>query len=263
MSHYTGYKYDYDPGFHDIGVEKGNRSRFLCHLWRWTREQRRPQRTPKYGKMPGGGGAGAIMGPMEWTVRPTIEGIMVHVDRDQKFVSHGPRVCAQGEERNLTKAQGPYEGLNGKWTFASVFPLTPTLLKIFPKEMLKYMRGEIYARYGDTFTDPEVQAYFDAQPWYQKRPGEKITLTDIERFNYNVIVLRRTSMARLAIAVGDKVSRQKATGLLFTVYSSFRGIISNARTRDSRISSKSRTARIIIRHRRLYKKRLPAIGAVS
>ena len=56
-----------------------------------------------------------------------------------------------------------------------------------PKEVLKLMRGEIYARYGDTFADPDTQAYFDAQPWYQKRPGEKITLTDIERYNYALI----------------------------------------------------------------------------
>ena len=91
------------------------------------------------------------------------------------------------EERNLPKAQTPYEGLDGKWTFASVFPLTPALLKIFPKEVLKLMRGEIYARYGDTFADPDTQAYFDAQPWYKKQSDKKITLTDIERFNYAVI----------------------------------------------------------------------------
>ena len=185
MSHYTGYKYDHDPGFYDIGVEK--ESLKISVIYGAGRVSSGDPSSPKYGKMPGGGGAGAIMGPMEWTVKPTIEGIMVHVDRDQKFVSHGPRVCAQGEERNLTKAQGPYEGLDGKWTFASVFPLTPTLLKIFPKEMLKYMRGEIYARYGDTFADPDTQAYFDAQPWYHKQPGKKITLTDIERYNYAVI----------------------------------------------------------------------------
>lgn len=185
MSHYTGYKYDHDPGFYDIGVERKS-FKITIHYGSGRVSSGDPS-SPKYGKMPGGGGAGAIMGPMEWTVKPTIEGIMVHVDRDQKFVDHSPRVCAQGEECNLTKAQGPYEGLDGKWSFASVFPLTPTLLKIFPKEMLKYMRGEIYARYGDTFADPEVQAYFDAQPWYHKQPGKNITLTDIERFNYAVI----------------------------------------------------------------------------
>lgn len=185
MSYYTGYKYDSDPGFYDICVDR--ESFEIKVVYGNGRVSHGDPSSSKYGKMPGGGGAGAIMGPMAWTVAPTVEGLKVRVDRDEKFVDHRPRVGAQGEEKNLTKAQGPYEGLEGKWAFASVFPLTPALLKLFPKEVLKLMRGEIYARYGDTFADPATQAYFDAQPWYQKQPGKKITLTDIERFNYAVI----------------------------------------------------------------------------
>ncbi|MBQ2490934.1 MAG: YARHG domain-containing protein [Muribaculaceae bacterium] len=185
MSYYTGYKYDSDPGFYDIFVDRETYK--IQVIYGFGRVNHGDPSSPKYGKMPGGGGAGALMGPMEWQVTPTVEGLNVKVTRDEKFVDHSPRVCAQGEERNLPKAQTPYEGLDGKWTFASVFPLTPALLKLFPKEVLKLMRGEIYARYGDTFADPDTQAYFDAQPWYQKRPGEKITLTDIERFNYTLI----------------------------------------------------------------------------
>ena len=185
MSYYTGYKYDGDPGFYDICVDR--ESFEIKVIYGNGRVSHGDPSSPKYGKMPGGGGAGALMGPMEWEVTPTVEGLNVKVTHDEKFVDHSPRVCAQGEERNLPKAQTPYEGLNGKWTFASVFPLTPALLKLFPKEVLKLMRGEIYARYGDTFADPDTQAYFDAQPWYQKRSGETITLTDIERYNYALI----------------------------------------------------------------------------
>ena len=146
--------------------------------------------SPKYGKMPGGGGAGALMGPMEWRVMPTVDGLEVNVVRDEPFVDHSPRVA---DGALLRLVQSPYDGVDGKWAFASVFPLTHQLLRVYPKQALKLMRGEIFARHGDTFTDPETQQYFDAQPWY-KPTGGKITLTDIERFNYDLI--KQVELAR-------------------------------------------------------------------
>jgi len=84
--------------------------------------------------------------------------------------------------------QTPFEGLDGKWAIASVVPLNETLLRLFPKEVLTLMRGEIYARYGDTFKDSATQRYFDAQPWYKRKSGNApIRLTDVERFNYKLI----------------------------------------------------------------------------
>ena len=35
-------------------------------------------------------------------------------------------------------------------------------------EELWYARNEIYARHGRGFQDPQLQAYFDAQPWYKR-----------------------------------------------------------------------------------------------
>ena len=67
-----------------------------------------------------------------------------------------------------------------------MIPLTHQMLRLFPKEVLTLMRGEIYARHGDTFSDPKTQAYFDAQPWY-KKSGRPVALTDLERFNYALI----------------------------------------------------------------------------
>lgn len=55
-----------------------------------------------------------------------------------------------------------------------------------PKEALVLMRGEIYARHGDTFRNPETQKYFNAQPWY-KKSGKAVVLTDIERLNVALI----------------------------------------------------------------------------
>ena len=48
------------------------------------------------------------------------------------------------------------------------------------------VRGEIFARYGDTFKDPATQRHFDAQPWYHRKGG-RITVTAVERFNYDLI----------------------------------------------------------------------------
>ena len=97
-----------------------------------------------------------------------------------------PAIGNQGDTVMLTKVQTPYTGLDGKWAFASVIPLTHKMLELFPKQVLTLMRAEIYARHGDTFKDPATQSYFDSQPWY-KPSGKPVRLTDLERFNYQLI----------------------------------------------------------------------------
>ena len=72
------------------------------------------------------------------------------------------------------------------------------MLSIFPKEVLTLMRGEIYARHGDTFENPATQRYFDAQPWY-KKSGNKVVLTDVERFNYALI-----KQVEMQLTAGEK-----------------------------------------------------------
>ena len=126
------------------------------------------------------------MNEMIWTVKPTVDGLLATVVRDEPFVDHSPSIGKQGSSANLTKVRTPFDGYSGKWAFASLMPLTHRLLSLFPADVLKLMRGEIYARYGDTFRDPETQRYFDAQPWY-KRSKRTFTLTAIERFNVQMI----------------------------------------------------------------------------
>ncbi|MBO7610182.1 MAG: YARHG domain-containing protein [Muribaculaceae bacterium] len=181
MPFYTGDKYDCDPGFYSHYVMPDFSSIYIAYGA--GRVNHGDPSSPKYGKMPGGGGAGALMGPMEWNVTITIDGLLAKVTCDQKFVDHNPRI---DKETELTKVQCPYEGIDGKWAFASVIPLTHSLLKLFPADVLTLMRGEIYARHGDTFNNPETQRYFDAQPWY-KRSGKPVKLTNLERFNYALI----------------------------------------------------------------------------
>lgn len=180
---YDGKSYDVDPGGLSAFSVADDFSA-IDILYGEGRVSRGDPSHPKYkAQMPGGGGAGALMPAMQWRVKPTVEGLHVEVVSDQKFVDHNPRVESNSV---LTKVQSPYEGIPGKWAFASVMPLTHQLLKLFPKRVLTLMRGEIYARHGDTFKNADTQRYFDAQPWYHKSGG-KVTLTDIERFNYALI----------------------------------------------------------------------------
>lgn len=182
---YTGSEYDTDPGILN-GYYINRDFKSMDILYGSRRVSRGDPSSPNWGKMPGGGGAAAIMGPMEWNIRFTVEGLQAVVVRDERFVEHMPAIGNEGDTVMLTKVQTPYQGLEGKWTFASVIPLTNKMLELFPKQVLTLMRAEIYARHGDTFRDPATQHYFDGQPWY-KRSGKPVRLTDLERFNYLLI----------------------------------------------------------------------------
>lgn len=55
---------------------------------------------------------------------------------------------------------------------------------------LDIMRNEIFARYGRRFQDPELQSYFNNQPWYQPRyapnqfPTDLLTPIELQNVNY-------------------------------------------------------------------------------
>lgn len=178
---YDGKEYDTDPGLFTYSIAPNMEAIYI--RYGSGRVNHGDPSSPKYGKMPGGGGAAAIMGPMEWKLVPTVEGLKAWVTKDEPFVDHRPSI---GTEALLTKVSGPYQHMHGKWTFASVVPLTAALLHIYPKQVLTLMRAEIYARHGDTFANPDTQRYFDAQPWY-KPTATPVVLTPLERFNYNLI----------------------------------------------------------------------------
>jgi len=186
LPHYSGYQYDTDPGILN-GYYIPRDLQSMDILYGDQRPSRGDPSDPRWGKMPGGGGAAAIMGPMEWNLVPTVEGFRVIVRHDERFVFHAPAIGEEGDTVMLYKLQSPYEGLPGKWAIASVIPLTETLLQLFPKEVLTLMRGEIYARHGDTFKDRATQEYFDGQEWYQRGHDKAIVLSDVERFNYQLI----------------------------------------------------------------------------
>lgn len=181
--HYSGRRYDTDPGMfcYYINPDFGSIDIEYAH----ERISRGDPSSPKYDKMPGGGGAGALMPPMVWNLKICKDGLIAKVLRDEPFVDHSPGISTEGEVL-LKKLESPYEGINGKWAFASMMPLTPELLKLFPRDVLTLMAGEIYARYGDSFKNAKTQAYFNAQPWYKRKAGP-FALTDLERYNYKLI----------------------------------------------------------------------------
>ena len=132
---------------------------------------------------PGYGGNAAEGAPARWDVEFTTDGLSVHATPTQ-YILYEPDF---GTEFSLTKDCSAYGfEIPGRWSYASVRPLTRYMLSLLPKEALVLMRGEIYARHGDTFKNPETQKYFDAQPWY-KKSNKPVVLTDIERLNVALI----------------------------------------------------------------------------
>lgn len=135
-------------------------------------------------EQPGVGGAGALMGPMEWGFNLTDEGLEGKVIHEEPTVDHMPSIT---EEFTLKKIQSPYKGVDGIWAFASVRPLNRQMLTHFPKEILRLMRNEIFARHGERFTsDQAIQDYFDRQPWY-KASSRPTPLTALEKLNVSLI----------------------------------------------------------------------------
>ena len=149
---------------------------------------------PEDQNKPGGGGAGALMGPMEWGLKHTNAGLEGKVLHDEPTVDHHPAIT---EDFTLTKVQNPFKGVDGIWAFASVRPLNRLMLTRFPREILRLMRNEIYARHGEKFTsDPSIQAYFDSQPWY-KASANPTPLTSLEKLNVSLIKAMEETMKEL------------------------------------------------------------------
>lgn len=178
-------RFEGDPGPFFVSYEaKPSEGYAHCIAYGGGRISHGDPSSPNFGKMPGGGGAAALMGPMLWDVRPTLEGLAVKVVRDEPFVDHNPRF--HGEEFQLRHVASPYAEVPGHWAFASVRPVTRAMLQMFPREALPLIRAEIYARHGHRFTNAERRAYFNQQPWY-KAVNTPTPLTDVEKLNVQLI----------------------------------------------------------------------------
>ena len=73
--------------------------------------------------------------------------------------------------------------------------LTPADLAGMTRWQLDVLRNEIYARHGRRFRRPELQRYFEGQPWYTARYGPddfpEETLSPVERYNVELIASYR------------------------------------------------------------------------
>ena len=183
MSHYTEMKWAEDPGYH-YEVKFTDDRKSIDIIYGEGRVSHGDPSSDRYGKMPGGGGAGAIMGPMTIRITPIVGGLKVKSIHDEPFVSHDPSFK---DDPTITIFETPYTEIPGKYAFASAMPLTHSLLRLFPKDVLAAIRNEINARHGASFADAEVQNYFNAQPWYKNSGKKAVVLTDIEKFNVALI----------------------------------------------------------------------------
>lgn len=154
LSHYTDLQYARDPGI--FSVEPDEKRNLTGRIkFGDGRVSRGNPNSPKYGKMPGGGGAGAIMGPMEWEVSTIPTGLHVKITNDEPFVEHNPRF--DEKEFDLQRIQDAYPDLPGIYSVASVRPLTKGMLLLLPKGDLLRMNNEVPDRHidGSRLTDIE------------------------------------------------------------------------------------------------------------
>lgn len=74
--------------------------------------------------------------------------------------------------------------LNVKWESDIAAALT-----IISSEDLRLYRNAIFAKYGRTFRDQALQAYFDSQSWYIKKPGySDSNLSEMDKNNIQIIL---------------------------------------------------------------------------
>jgi hypothetical protein len=90
----------------------------------------------------------------------------------------------------------------GRWPWTSGRLIQPEELEPLSSAELELMRNEIYARHGWIFRRPDLQNYFESQPWYRPRsdnafysnPQVEAELSPIERRNIQIIVSRENAM---------------------------------------------------------------------
>lgn len=112
-----------------------------------------------------------------------------------------PSVLTKGESHSQPEVPDEPEQPEQAEQPSGRFPFTEDR-EVRPADMqgkncfdLEIMRNEIYARYGRRFQNPQLQAYFEAQDWYEVEPDYHETdLDPLEKANAGLI--RATEQAR-------------------------------------------------------------------
>lgn len=103
-------------------------------------------------------------------------------------------------------APAPQAAWGGRWPWTSGRLIRPAELGPLSLGELELMRNEIYARHGWIFNRPDLQNYFQSQPWYRPKGGlsnpeqsnrwVEAELTSLERRNIQIIVSRERALRR-------------------------------------------------------------------
>ncbi len=131
----------------------------------------------------GRGGHASLPGPTQWDVSLREQGLTVVAHLNEGVAYHP--FC--GSYFTLTKLDDGYPELDGFYSFASVVPLTRGMLERFPKNALRLMQWEMYARHGLPILDPAYQNYFNGRPWYKPTGSHTLDMTDLEVINFRLI----------------------------------------------------------------------------
>jgi hypothetical protein len=92
----------------------------------------------------------------------------------------------------------------GRWPWTSARLIQPPDLMPLSLGELELMRNEIYARHGWVFRRPDLQNYFESQPWYRPKSDNayysnrqvEAELTPIEKRNLQIIISRENALRR-------------------------------------------------------------------
>lgn len=87
-----------------------------------------------------------------------------------------------------------------------------------PQE-LKLMRNEVMARYGYRFNNPELNAYFSKQPWYQPNArNDGIQISELEEDNISMIAVFENRLTKTHLEGYDwaKIFQLPGAGIPFT-----------------------------------------------
>lgn len=92
---------------------------------------------------------------------------------------------------------------------ASRRPLGAYELRDVPAEQLRLIRNEIFARKGYRFQSPDLDVHFRARDWYAPSDAE-IELSEIERYNVQLLRLTEQSRAAPGVALADRLAAPTA-----------------------------------------------------
>lgn len=125
-----------------------------------------------------------------YRVKPTASGLTIYAavnSGDEVWNDKGVKYTLRWNE----EASAGKTGVHGRFPFTSLEVAPLGVLNFYPKDLLKIMRNEIFARHGYIFTSTAMKTYFEKQGWYHPTTSDinEVTsqLSEIETINVALI----------------------------------------------------------------------------